>query len=70
MKALADVVKGDSRLESLKAVRDYTAEALDETGSARDRAALIARLTDVLEQIEALSPNTEEADPLADLVPD
>jgi hypothetical protein len=69
-KSLAKVVATGSRLDSLRALRDYLADALDNTESARDQASLSARLTDVLAQIEDLTPPTEEVDPLADLVPD
>ena len=68
--SLAAVASSGSRLETLKALRDYLAEALDDCGSPRDQAALSRQLTDVLVQIEELAPPTEEVDPLADLVPD
>lgn len=68
--SLARIAAEGSRLKTLEALRDYLADALDQTMSARDQASLAARLTDVLEQIEDLKPADEEADPLADLVPD
>lgn len=68
---LADVVAKGDRLESLKALRDYLAAALDDTLSARDQAALSARLTDVLEQIEDLTPPEEDdRDEFDDLLED
>jgi hypothetical protein len=45
------VVQGD-RLESLRALRDVLARAMDSSDSGRDIAALANRLTDVLQQIE------------------
>lgn len=70
MPSLSYVVRTGSRLEALEALRDYLAEALDATASARDQASLSARLTDVLQQIEDLAPPKKEVDPLADLVPE
>lgn len=58
--SLSSVAASGSRLDTLRALRDYLAEALDNTLSARDQAALSARLTDVLAQIEELSPPEEE----------
>lgn len=59
-----------SRLEGLEALRDRLAEEIEETGSARDLAALSRQLTDVMIQIEELTPVDAEADPIAALVPD
>lgn len=58
------------RLPALRALRDYLANALDQTMSARDQASLSARYMECLAQIEELAPPAEEVDPLADLVPD
>lgn len=60
VKSLAEVAATGTRLDVLKALRDYLADALDNTLSARDQASLSARLTDVLAQIEDLSPPEEE----------
>lgn len=70
MKPLTESAASGSRLDALRALRDYLAEALDQTMSARDQAALSARYMECLAQIEDLAPPTEEVDPLADLVPD
>lgn len=59
--SLASVAASGSRLDTLRALRDYLADALDQTASARDQAALSARLTDVLAQIEDLTPPEEES---------
>lgn len=66
---LATVAPRGVRLETLRTLRDRLAKDLDETRSARDVAALAKQLSDVLLQIEELSPPTKEVDPLADLVP-
>jgi hypothetical protein len=68
--SLLTAVQRGRRLSSLEALRDYLAEALDQTVSARDQASLSARLMDCLEQIEALAPPTEEVDPLDDFFDD
>jgi hypothetical protein len=52
-------VQTDDRLTSLVALRDALARAIDGCDSLRDLAALSARLTDVLQQIEAI-PNKAE----------
>ena len=70
MPTLAESAATGRRLDALRALRDYLADALDNTMSARDQASLSARYMECLAQIEALAPPTEEVDPLADLVPD
>ena len=50
--SLEQTVVGGDRLESLKALRDVLARAMDACDSGRDIAALANRLTDVLLQIE------------------
>ncbi len=71
MKSLATVAATGSRLDTLRALRDYLADALDSCVSARDQAALSARLTDVLAQIEDLTPPEEEdRDEFDDLLED
>lgn len=59
-----------SRLDALVALRDYLADALDQTMSARDQGTLSARYMECLAQIEELAPPEKEVDPLADLVPE
>lgn len=58
-KSVTEATREDNRLESLKALRDTLARAIDSCDSLRDLAALSARLTDVLAQIEAI-PNKAE----------
>lgn len=62
-----DVVAAGDRLASLVALRDRLAADLDEATAARDVAPLVLRLTDVLEQIEAMptSRQTSAADEIA-----
>lgn len=69
-KSLATVARTGDRLKTLEALRDYLAEALDETVSARDQASLSARLIEVTAAIADLKPPEKEADPLASLIPD
>lgn len=69
MSGLERVAHNGDRLETLRALRDYLAKALDGASSGRDQAALAQRLADVLAQISELEPPKEVArDPLADLV--
>jgi hypothetical protein len=49
-----------SRLTALRALRDYLAASLDSCESKRDQAALTARLTDVLVQIDELRGGVAE----------
>lgn len=58
--SLEHVAKSGDRLATLRALRDYLARALDDTDSARDQASLSARLTDVLIQIQDLTPPEED----------
>lgn len=62
---LAEVVGEGSRLESLKALRDFLARSLEEV-AAKEAAPLSRQLTDVLEQIDSLSAGEKpkEASPL------
>lgn len=54
----AVLAKGDPRA-SLVALRDFLARSLEESESGRDRAALSARLTDVLDRVAALPAPVE-----------
>lgn len=49
------------RLRTLEALRDRLTGAIDEAPTARDLAALTARLTDVLVQIEECEANSPDA---------
>lgn len=60
--SLESVAAGESRLETLRELRTYLARALDECVSARDQAALSARLMDVLTQIDELKTDDDEED--------
>lgn len=62
MPPLSDVVHAGDRRASLEALRDTLATAIDNCDSLRDLAALSARLTDVLIQIESM-PATAEVSP-------
>lgn len=57
--ALETVIGAGDRRASLVALRDFLARQLDETDSKRDVAALVARLTDVMDKIEALPAPVE-----------
>lgn len=71
MSTLLSAAESGSRLTALRALRDRLALEIDTTASARDVAALSARLTDVLEQIEALTPPEEDdRDEFDDLLDD
>lgn len=48
---LLDVVRAGSQRESLEALRDYLADALDNTDSPRDQAPLANRLQAVLAEL-------------------
>ena len=52
--SLTDTPKTGSRIESLRALRNKLAEAIDTCDSGRDLAALSRQYTDVLEQIDEL----------------
>lgn len=60
MSNLAKTAAAGVRLETLRALRDRLAQEIDASGSPRDVAALSKQLTDVLEQIEALTPPEED----------
>ncbi|WP_166140837.1 hypothetical protein [Nocardioides ochotonae] len=68
MRPLTDAV-AVSRLEGLIALRDRLAAQIDETASARDVAALSRQLTEVMHQIDDLTPKEDAADDLAALIP-
>lgn len=70
MATLRTVARRGDYLNTLLALRDYLAKALDETDSARDQASLSARLADVLKQINEIEPKKDEVDPLANLIPE
>jgi hypothetical protein len=57
---------GRGRLDGLKGVRDVLATSLLEAEPDK-RAALAARLTDVLEQIDRLSPMAKVGDPVDEI---
>ena len=60
--SVASAVLSDDRRLSLVALRDTLAAAIDRCESMRDLAALSARLSDVLAQIEMLTPRVEVGD--------
>ena len=68
MSDLASAAASGDRLTALQALRDRLATEIDVTVSARDVAALSARLVDVLAQIDDVAPPEEKKDDLAALV--
>lgn len=56
----------DSRIEGLKALRDVLASSVLEAEPDK-RASLAARLTDVLEQIDRLTPTAKAGDPVDEI---
>lgn len=62
MGRLVDAVKSGDKREMLLALQLVTAEAIEETTSGRDHAALSKRLIEITERIDALpNPNSENA---------
>lgn len=61
MPSLSEVSPSGNRLDTLRALRDELARWMDETDSARDRAALSLRFVGVLEQIEQIEHATAPA---------
>jgi hypothetical protein len=60
--SLSEVAKNGNRIETLTALRDYLAKALDECESDRDKASLSLRLMDCINQLEGIQPvDTETA---------
>lgn len=58
--AVQDAAGTGDRLKALEALRDRLAREIDESGSARDVAALSQRLMDVLAQVEGLREPAEK----------
>lgn len=66
MSDISSAAASGSELETLTALRDRLAWQIDVSDSARDVAALSARLVDVIERIAAIKPlKTSKADELA-----
>ena len=63
---LVDASASGSRLQALEALRDVLAVSIVEADPDK-RAPLAARLTDVLEQIEKLTPQAKAGDPLDEI---
>ena len=63
---LVDAAASGSRLSALEALRDLLAASVVATDPDK-RAPLAARLTDVLEQIEKLTPQAKAGDPLDEI---
>jgi hypothetical protein len=59
---IAESVSTDELLPGLQAVRDQIVADLEICASMRDRAALYARLVDVLKTIEDIRPQTSKGD--------
>lgn len=66
MGKLSDAAQAGNRRDILLALRDITAETIENTTSGRDVAALSKRLIEICELIDAL-PNAEQEDPVEDL---
>lgn len=62
MPLIREAVASGDRLTALVALRDALAAAIDVCESMRDLPALASRLTDVLVQIESLTPKVEAGD--------
>ena len=56
---LSTVVATGDRRASLVALRDFLAGCIESTEAKRDVAALVARLTDVMDRIDALPASVE-----------
>jgi hypothetical protein len=57
---LLDVVRAGSHRESLEALRDYLADALDATDSPRDQAPLANRLQAVLAELSEMKEDDDD----------
>jgi hypothetical protein len=58
MGRIVDAVQGGSKREAYIAIRDDAAATLEKTESARDKAALINRLLEVMDRLDAMpDPN-------------
>ena len=64
--SLADVAAEGSRVATLEALRDVLAASIVEADVDK-RAPLAARLTDVLEQIDKLTPTAKVGDPVDEI---
>lgn len=64
---LSDTARNGDRRESLIALRDRLAQAIDSCQSLRDLAALANRFQTVLAEIDQLEPRAEAENPLAEL---
>ena len=62
MESIPEAVAKNELLPGLQAVRDQLAADLESCDSMRDRAALYARLVDVLKTIEDIRPQTAKGD--------
>jgi hypothetical protein len=58
---LEDAVKNGTRREALEALRDELADAIADSPGARDLAALIKQLREVLQEIDDLSGGSEKS---------
>jgi hypothetical protein len=56
---IADAASTGNRLATLEALRDRLAAEIDQCDTQKDLAALVLRLTDVLEQIDSM-PSTQQ----------
>jgi len=59
-KPLVPVVSAGDTRQSLEALRDYLADALDHTDSPRDQAPLAARLAAVLEKLDDMKKGGDD----------
>lgn len=64
--SLTEAAATDDRLATLKALREVLAESIV-AADADKRAPLAARLTDVLEQIDRLTPKAKAGDPVDEI---
>lgn len=66
MGKLLDAVRGGDKRAILLALRDETAEAIENSASGRDIAALSKRLMEICDSIDAM-PNPEDANPIDEM---
>jgi len=66
MGKLLDAVRGGDKRAILLALRDETAEAIENSASGRDIAALSKRLMEICDSIDAM-PSPEDANPIDEM---
>lgn len=67
MGKLLDAVRGGDKRAILLALRDETAEAIENSASGRDIAALSKRLMEICDSIDAMPNPDEDANPIDEM---